>query len=563
MHRALLIVEVIEHVFDCLGEDFDILSGGANSGTLSSLARTCQIFKEPALDALWENLAGIEPLIRCLPKDVWRTSSIGELGLGPGLDTIVKLNRSLTAQDWAVIRKYTPRVRRLYQVSAGRVYSGELLELSLAPHDMFPLLPNLRHLQWSLMPSDDIPFVRMFLPSTLESIQYGISIRFSDLREASLLSALGYLIPRVQHVQCSLYPGVHRGVDSFSRSVCCWKNLKLLYCEKLTDEALVHIAGLSTLQHLGMTLGPQSSLQGLRRLVQSSPFANLSSLSLATCDLDAAVAFVDEMSLSLIDFHVSVLNNTCSNRIADTFKVIAKGDRALEKVKIMNWVGDENSIGPENYAFIPQKVVMTIFTFRPLFKSNHLRVLEVDALCSLALGDAEIIELARAFPLLEKLSLNPTYGWRTSLAITLFGLFSVACLCPHLLFLGIEFDGVATEKTNSAQNAPLNVDIFSNTAIRKLSVGNSTIDDPRTVASLLFRVMPNLECVSGRSVLSFNGEDMDWAGEYSRNSRRWARVERILSHLRSRGTNARNHEDSSDTDEDTFEQAWEGFQEVS
>ncbi|KAG1808214.1 uncharacterized protein BJ212DRAFT_1281054 [Suillus subaureus] len=35
-----------------------------------TLARTCRTFKEPALDILWENIDGFEPLISCLPEGV-------------------------------------------------------------------------------------------------------------------------------------------------------------------------------------------------------------------------------------------------------------------------------------------------------------------------------------------------------------------------------------------------------------------------------------------------------------------------------------------------------------
>ena len=61
MHPALTIQEILFNIFGhCRtnGDDFG----------LSSLARTCTIFKEPALDMLWEELRGLSPLARCLPE---------------------------------------------------------------------------------------------------------------------------------------------------------------------------------------------------------------------------------------------------------------------------------------------------------------------------------------------------------------------------------------------------------------------------------------------------------------------------------------------------------------
>ncbi|KAH7917134.1 hypothetical protein BV22DRAFT_1026932, partial [Leucogyrophana mollusca] len=38
---------------------------------LASLARTCRTFRDPALDVLWSFLKSFDPLIRCLPQDLW------------------------------------------------------------------------------------------------------------------------------------------------------------------------------------------------------------------------------------------------------------------------------------------------------------------------------------------------------------------------------------------------------------------------------------------------------------------------------------------------------------
>ena len=58
MHRCLLIVEVVEKI-----------AYGVDKGLLN-MALTCQAFYNPALDALWRKMRGIEPLVRCLPEHV-------------------------------------------------------------------------------------------------------------------------------------------------------------------------------------------------------------------------------------------------------------------------------------------------------------------------------------------------------------------------------------------------------------------------------------------------------------------------------------------------------------
>ncbi|KAG1837625.1 hypothetical protein DFJ58DRAFT_620385, partial [Suillus subalutaceus] len=40
--------------------------------TLVALALTCKSFTEPALKLLWQDLPGLAPLIKCLPRSLWK-----------------------------------------------------------------------------------------------------------------------------------------------------------------------------------------------------------------------------------------------------------------------------------------------------------------------------------------------------------------------------------------------------------------------------------------------------------------------------------------------------------
>ncbi|KII86311.1 hypothetical protein PLICRDRAFT_43905 [Plicaturopsis crispa FD-325 SS-3] len=80
----------------CL-ETFDILllictsvrddeAGSGTEGThptLASLARTCRAFHEVASDLLWEEQMGVQPLIKCMPPDLWHEERLesGEIQL--------------------------------------------------------------------------------------------------------------------------------------------------------------------------------------------------------------------------------------------------------------------------------------------------------------------------------------------------------------------------------------------------------------------------------------------------------------------------------------------------
>lgn len=60
MHPALQLTEISEVVCQFLDRP-----------SLAWLARTCRAFEEPALDALWKVIAGLEPLTRLLPDSMW------------------------------------------------------------------------------------------------------------------------------------------------------------------------------------------------------------------------------------------------------------------------------------------------------------------------------------------------------------------------------------------------------------------------------------------------------------------------------------------------------------
>jgi hypothetical protein len=56
-----------------------ILEDPLNCATIAALARTCRIFKEPALDVLWRDIKGIRPLLSCLPESVVKRIGEGKL----------------------------------------------------------------------------------------------------------------------------------------------------------------------------------------------------------------------------------------------------------------------------------------------------------------------------------------------------------------------------------------------------------------------------------------------------------------------------------------------------
>ncbi|KAG2126209.1 hypothetical protein DEU56DRAFT_695850, partial [Suillus clintonianus] len=67
MHKALLVSEVLVEIFSHLTESmtFDSSIIRVSRKSLAALARTCKTLHEPAMDLLWAELDGIDPLLGC------------------------------------------------------------------------------------------------------------------------------------------------------------------------------------------------------------------------------------------------------------------------------------------------------------------------------------------------------------------------------------------------------------------------------------------------------------------------------------------------------------------
>ena len=89
MHHSLNILEILENILVHLdSEDRD--RRWCSRPDLAALARTCRIFKEPALDALWRSQYTLNNILRTLPSDAWNEP---EPLLGPIVSLLLQRRR--------------------------------------------------------------------------------------------------------------------------------------------------------------------------------------------------------------------------------------------------------------------------------------------------------------------------------------------------------------------------------------------------------------------------------------------------------------------------------------
>ncbi|KAJ7791843.1 hypothetical protein B0H14DRAFT_187607 [Mycena olivaceomarginata] len=146
MHRSLHILEIVT-----------MISHEIDHKTLSSFARACRMFRDPALDVLWMHQNTLMNLLRCMPEGIWDESD--EEGDWT-------LHRPVLPADWERPLFYACRVKSFHYDDRFRSpcfpTSPDFLEsLRLCfsgPH----IFPNIEKLSWYSYHESTFPHVRLF-----------------------------------------------------------------------------------------------------------------------------------------------------------------------------------------------------------------------------------------------------------------------------------------------------------------------------------------------------------------------------------------------------------------
>lgn len=157
MHFCLLPPEILLQIFSTC-EFYQLICSHA---TLASLARTCRTFQEPALDILWKNINGFEPLIACLPECVGNIDIRGRL----------TLERPPLNGECRLIGRYTQRIRSLTVFPTHLVsIDDQIVQAFISAPSPTVLLPNLRSLGWWDDRECFFPLLRTLSGSTITSL---------------------------------------------------------------------------------------------------------------------------------------------------------------------------------------------------------------------------------------------------------------------------------------------------------------------------------------------------------------------------------------------------------
>ncbi|OAX39711.1 hypothetical protein K503DRAFT_865211 [Rhizopogon vinicolor AM-OR11-026] len=447
--------EVLFHIFttiDGAGEGFRDQERDSRV-TIAALARTCRAFKEPALDVLWKNINGIKPLISCFPQGVVGKTAEGKLTLG----------RPPFADEWKLLEQYACRVHSLtIQAFHLDQISDEVVQ-ALVSTPSFPLLPNLRRLEWWNDRDCFFPLLRILLVPTIRSLTLRGSpyMRWSpSFAKSALLASIGVRYPSVREFNCTF--DSKENSDVVSKAVCDWHELVHLQTGVLNTQALAHLASLPSLESLSfMTYDSAADTQP-----QSIP--------IFTSKLDA-------VSITCRCASVVIVERFLIHRIPQTS---SSPSRSASLQSLSKSLSNPRMMLMTKYLIIN---VLHFDVIAPLLQFSRLTVLDLTWFCSLDVDDEALKYMAQAWPQLEELYFEFSSQSLVLTSRTFTGLVHLIKYCRHLHHIQMRFVACSIDT---------DIEPFSTTTANEnltfLDVGISSISNPIAVACQLHALLPNL-----------------------------------------------------------------------
>ncbi|KAG1834788.1 hypothetical protein EV424DRAFT_522215 [Suillus variegatus] len=511
--RCIMIPELLWKIFEQVNV-FDPFVG-STAKTLLALALTCKLFSEPALDLVWRNLHGFEPLIRCLPKSLWKQEK-----------KKLEFQRTMTLDDWSIFCKYNHRVRSLVHqchpsyMSDMVICGTEIWRALSCPPFPLPLLPNLTTLTWTETTNETLQYILLFVTPQLTELDisvvlFGTSFTFGP-SEQSIFSSIAKSCPSVSHF--SLFHekyGSQSIVGDTSIVLHFWSHLTSVRIGTVSEAAILHLSNLPSLRVLECLLPSTSISTDAQRLLQRPVFCALEELTV-TCKSPVILeAFLEKLTITpkILSFTfargvdsvrvlpdlISRLSNTCAHS-------------SLQKVELC--ILDDQSVDPN--------VSIGAAAFQPLFAFRNLRVLDftADGYCTVRMADDSLLQMAKAWPHLEELYISRSS--HSNYRVTLHAFVLLLWHCPRLRSLAVLIDWSTIDVHAIPPDLPYQG--FSQKALSDLYINGWKIENPTSIAAFLSAIAPNVRFIDGWDV-DIHGYDSDAIGDS------WTVVQNLIATL--------------------------------
>ncbi|KAG1870229.1 hypothetical protein DFJ58DRAFT_723125 [Suillus subalutaceus] len=463
MHPALTNLEVI-----CT------ISSYTQHGSLPALASTCRAFKHLALNALWRDLQSVEPLVKCLPSDLF--------SIDQGR---VVLQKPIDSKLWDTLFEYSSRVHSITvtQKSIPSTVTEPLSMLILSsPSTTASWFPNLHKLTWH---ADG---THIFAPF----FAHGSSTVYV------VLSSLGTLCPYLQNVTMSIpsqrqsdnFKLLHQISPFIARPISQLHHLHTLSIWDAGREITEHVMKIRAMQSLSLDLRTSSAWNEKPRF-QFPGFDDLTWFSLSTETIEhASNVFRSLQIVKCKKIKVGITSHRETDWLSEFFSEneIATISQFLT---ILKERCDHDKLECFSLRIGYSKGLRTKWgDFTSLRAFPNLTHLLIEGAGNISISDETLCQLARAWPKLKALKISSfivTDG--TTKVPTFHGLINLLWCCPALTKLALVID---TTKSDG-------IDLKCpgggrcNKRLEFLTLGNSRISGPVNVALIISGLFPYLK----------------------------------------------------------------------
>ncbi|KAJ7495552.1 hypothetical protein FB451DRAFT_1550915 [Mycena latifolia] len=480
MHRGLTIPDIVRLIVGEIRlppDRIDVVGDSPDPRALAALARTSTTFLEPALDFLWSRQNTVLNLLVTFPDDLIRLTNDWPRN--------VLVQRPVSPQDWERPLFYSRRVKRLsltHSISIVSTEAFEAISLSRRGNHMFP---NLLALMLSLTPktyeSQSATSISFLISPQLKEIGLDFGTGFKGLSQ--IVPTLAVKCPSLTYVGISMDDSYEAAtlqvVSDFVRSLA---RIQDLAVTNLDQDAFKHLGGLTSLKVLRLKNPKVTWMPALPIDAPTSPhhmYSSLTALHFDRTTVERVIAFIKVMSnapLKELESH-PFDDAATSVEIGRLYSALAAhcSHNSLESISLHGgWTSERG---------VPDQFRISGATLRTLFCFANIVSVSIYQSFGFDLTDADIFDLARAWPQLELLSLTAAYELEPNPPrATVQGFNAFALHCPNLRRLDMTVDATVPPGLPAGS--------LSQASLRMLDVFHSPISSPGTVATYLSTIFP-------------------------------------------------------------------------
>ncbi|KAI0812295.1 hypothetical protein BC629DRAFT_1436394 [Irpex lacteus] len=526
MHTCLQVEDIVHEIIK-------VFSDARDRRSITTVARTCKAFHEPAMDALWRKMDGLGPLLECMPGDLLCEKYVPATWAEPFLDVQAYFTREPTIAEWDQMFKHAHRVRELTLGMglpptklhrSASTYSATIM-ISIVKHmqkrvmgqQNTPLFPNLmvlrcrwyNRLQGTLacipyLAGLSIKTVRIYgnvtsEPSNVEPLDIFLATVFESYPSIQDLTLVADSGPAEQFQPCTgvLSNFVERAHDfrAFQSNV------------PLTTNAVSQLLSMPYISTLTIQLPDD-----LPPLDACTFTGSLGSVDISARYLDTCTNFISAIQTS----HMKTINIQASEScdpysVARCFKAL-QAHIFLTRIRIF---ADRAKSADRPVCMIPGSTLALLYPLSGLHGLVLEEHIEVD------LYDQDALALSKAWPCLRNLTfmaIQESIRPNIRPHLTLAGIIHLVRNCKHLRRLGIAFDASNIDVNlldEGINSGPIGENLF----MLEVHAPLSPVLHPQKMAHFLHAIFPNLR------ILSFGESDI---GMYDGWSRVWRMVRTLL-----------------------------------